>query len=151
MSVAGRSSVVALLALFASACATGPGQVHWGEEACAHCQMAISDERYAAQVVDSRGKTWKFDSLECMAAFLAGADMTGYSAWVADGRAAWIPADRASIVRSEQIRSPMGGGLAAFRDAEMARAAAREVGGTMVEWQTVLSEAVSAQDGNRGY
>lgn len=144
-----RSLVLALFVLFAGGCATGPGQVHWGEEACAHCQMAISDERYAAQAVDSRGRMWKFDSVECMAAFLGDAGLGAHTAWIADGRTAWIPADQASIVRSEQIRSPMGGGLAAFRDADMARAAAREVGGTIVEWQTVLSDAGSQGHGGR--
>jgi copper chaperone NosL len=133
------ASVVA--ALFLSACAAAPEAVHWGVEECAQCQMVISDDRYAAQVVDQRGKTYKFDAIECMTAFLnsdslAAADI--HSVWVADGREAWVRAEDAHFVHSETIRSPMGAGLTAHATADAARQLHAEVGGEILAWAAVL-------------
>lgn len=135
--------LVLLLALLVGACASGPQEVHWGEDVCAHCQMVISDERYAAQVVDARGKTWKFDAIECMVAFVGegGGSLEGYEAWVADGRTGWTPVEAAHFVASERIRSPMGGGLTAFPDAARADRTAREVEGTVLRWEQLLAGA----------
>jgi copper chaperone NosL len=128
-------------ALFLAACSAAPEAVHWGVEECAQCQMVISDDRYAAQVVDQRGKTYKFDAIECMTAFLnsdrlAAADI--HSVWVADGRDAWVRAEDAHFVHSESIRSPMGGGLTAHATADAARQLHAEVGGEILVWAAVL-------------
>ena len=136
--------VVALLALLVvGACASGPVPIHWGEEECAHCQMVISDERYAAQVVDSRGKAWKFDSIECMLGFLGddARSSGGYVAYVADGRDGWLPAESSYFVQSEQIRSPMGGGYIAVGDEASAAARAREVGGSVLRWEDAIARS----------
>jgi copper chaperone NosL len=131
----------AVAALFLAACAAAPEAVHWGVEECAQCQMVISDDRYAAQVVDQRGKTYKFDAIECMTAFLNGDRLAAgdiHSVWVADGRDAWVRAEDAHFVHSENIRSPMGGGLTAHGTADAARQLHTEVGGEILPWAAVL-------------
>lgn len=137
-----RRLVLALLAPFLlAACAAAPDAVHWGVEECAHCQMVISDERYAGQVVDRRGMTYKFDAIECMAAFLRAGTVTVadvHSVWIAEGRDGWIPADDARFVHSDEIRSPMGGGLAAFGSREDAERLHSEIGGAILVWNDVL-------------
>lgn len=139
-----RRRLVMLLvapALLVSACAEGPQPVHWGVEECAHCQMVISDDRFAGQVVDRRGNTYKFDAIECMAAFLNGGtvaaeDVAG--SWVADGPDAWVTAESATFVHSVEIRSPMGGGYTAHADGDAARQLQSEVGGVLLTWRDVL-------------
>lgn len=131
----------AAMALLVACGSSGPGDVHWGVEECAQCQMVISDERYAAQVVDRRGNTFKFDAIECMTAFLNGGKLAASdlaSVWVADGRDSWVAAEDAHFVHSENIRSPMGGGLTAHTSAEAARQLQAEVGGHVLSWAAVL-------------
>src|SRR5690606_41785263 len=41
-----------------------------GEDLCVFCEMLISDPRYPAQLVTKTGKAYKFDSIECMIAFV---------------------------------------------------------------------------------
>lgn len=127
-------------ALLLVACTVGPESVHWGVEECAHCRMVISDERFAGQIVDRRGKTHKFDAIECMAAFLNGGGVATadvHSIWVADGPDAWRPVEATTFLHSPQTRTPMGGGYTAHASAGAAQAAQQEVGGDVLTWQDV--------------
>jgi copper chaperone NosL len=143
-----RTSLLLTLAVLLAACSRGPDPVHWGVEECSLCRMMISDDRFAGQVMDARGKTWKFDALECMPAFLADNDMTDYTAWVSDGPTGWTPVEDAYFVHSPQINSPMGGGLMAFSDPDMAEEVARELGGTLLDWAGVLARPRMADHGH---
>jgi copper chaperone NosL len=138
-----RLALLLLLpALLVSACAPGPDALHWGMEECAHCQMVIGDERFAAQAVDRRGKTYKFDAIECMAAFVDGGAVAAadiHSLWIADGPDSWTRVEDAAFLHSENMRSPMGGGYTAHATTEAARRLQAEVGGELLTWQDVRS------------
>lgn len=134
----------ALLALVLAACAAGPQAVHWGVEECAHCRMVIGDERFAGQVVDRRGKTYKFDALECMAGWLdeapvAAADI--HSVWISSGRDGWIRAEDATFLHSDGLRSPMGGGYSGHASAAAAHDLQRQVGGEVLSWDQLRRHA----------
>lgn len=115
---------VAATALLASLLLTGcsapqPAKIVVGQDLCASCSMVISDARFASQVVMKTGKAYKFDSIECMVAFLsegkAPADQI-HSAWVTDYLSgAWVPAKEARYLQSARLRSPMGLNLSAFK------------------------------------
>jgi copper chaperone NosL len=138
---------LALLALLLAACSRGPDVVHWGVEECSHCQMMITDERFAGQVVDRRGKTYKFDALECMADWVnrgvvAAADF--HSVWVSDGPEGWTRVEDAAFLHSDEVRSPMGGGYIAFADAGAAERMQAEVGGRLMTWEEVLARVAAS-------
>jgi copper chaperone NosL len=142
-----RLPTLLLLAVaLVTGCAPKPDAVHWGLEECAQCQMVISDERFAAQVVDQRGKTYKFDAIECMAAFVDGGALAAgdiHSLWIADGRDSWVAVEDAAFLYSENTRSPMGGGYTAHADGDAARRLQAEVGGELMTWQQVRDRASS--------
>lgn len=119
----GATAVVATAlvgALLLSGCsAPKPASVVVGQDVCDHCAMLISDARFASQVLTRTGKAYRFDSIECMVAFLEGGELPAdqfHSAWVTDydqpGK--WLPAEEARYLQSVGIRSPMGANLAAF-------------------------------------
>lgn len=139
------AAVVLLLPLALLACGDiEPADVHIGTEECAHCSMMISDRRFAAQALNTKGRAWKFDSIECLRAFVQSGTLDErelHSAWVTDsGAAEWVRAELAVFVRSNAIRSPMGGGLVAFAAAPAAHAAVEEAGtGTVMSWAELLT------------
>ena len=140
-------ATAALLALFMSACAPGPEAFHFGEDIGAHCRMPIVDARFAAQVVLETGKVVKFDSIECTIGWLETKDLaTVYSVWVSDatGSGAVIAANEAVFAQDEAIRSPMGGGLAAFGSAEAARKALESPDVQVLSWTDVLNHRQGA-------
>ena len=57
-----------LIPLFS--CATEPDKIYIGEDACKECLMTISDSRFASLLWTDKSKTYKFDSIECLASYV---------------------------------------------------------------------------------
>ncbi len=93
------------------------------EDNCAQCRMAISDEKFASEIVSDEGEAFKFDDLGCMLKFrtkrndvkIAGIFLKDYES------KEWIPYERAAIIESD-VDTPMGSGKIAFASSEKANA-----------------------------
>ena len=99
--------------LFLSACINQePSEIQLHTDECTYCKMVISDTQFAAQLVSDKGKSYKFDSTECMAAF------THQSPEIAENaklyfsdytqKESWMLLENASVYHSEEVQSPMG-------------------------------------------
>jgi copper chaperone NosL len=80
--------------------------------------MAVSDARFAAQLVAPGELPLFFDDIGCLADFLkAGKAPAGAVAFVADHRTkAWVRADRAVYTRVSGLSTPMGSRLVAHEN-----------------------------------
>jgi len=111
-----------LLALVSAACASGPPEpapLDTRNEACASCRMAVSEARFAAQVLPPGEDPLFFDDIGCLASFVkAGRAPRGATAFVADHQTrAWVRADAALYTRVPGLATPMGSHLTAHADA----------------------------------
>jgi copper chaperone NosL len=143
-----RTAVAAMLAVVVTGCAIEPQPVHIGSEECAHCRMVITEPQFAAQALNSRGKAFKFDAVECLAAWVTdgeGAGLDLHSLWVADHEEPnrWLSVDDARFLRTDAIHTPMGAGVVALRDEQAAREQQQMRGGEILEWGGVLSLAAA--------
>jgi copper chaperone NosL len=119
--------LLVVLALAASAAcgveADGPPEIHVDRTACSHCGMLISEPVYAAAFRARGSEARVFDDIGCLLQAVQKeprADAIRF--WFHDAAsAAWI-GEEAVLVSSTRLRTPMGGGLVAYRD----RGAARE-------------------------
>ncbi len=124
-------------------CARGPQKISYGTDACEFCAMTISDDRYAAAVVTEKGRTHKFDSVECMLqSLMEGGKLAGTSVdqWYATSypnRGALVPAPDAVFLVSPGLPSPMGAGITAFAKREDAERVRAEKGGDVMDWNGV--------------
>lgn len=106
----------------AAACSqptSGPLPIAWGREPCAHCSMAISEARFAAEVRLGPRELVRFDDFGCAVAWLAEhADAAEpLEIWVMDqDREEWLDA-RAAFYRTGQ-RTPMAWGFGAVASGE---------------------------------
>ena len=69
-----------------AACSGGqPAPIAYDADTCARCHMQISDRRYSAVLVTRRGRSLKFDSIECLREYAARPETAGEiaSMWVA--------------------------------------------------------------------
>jgi copper chaperone NosL len=132
--VASMMAVVAMGVAGCGATAEGPPEILVDRTPCAHCGMLISEPVYAAAYRAPASESRVFDDIGCLLASArketAPAALTF---WFHDaGTADWIDGRHAVLVRAATIRTPMGGGLIAFRDRTAAADAAARHQGTMV-------------------
>jgi copper chaperone NosL len=135
--------LILVMPLLAGGCGDGPRAIQVGAEECAHCRMLVSENRFAAQLVTDRGRSYVFDSIECMAEFLDDGvevpeDRVG-SLWVTDFSEPghWLDAGEAHFLRSEELRSPMGLNLSAHAAEAGAREHQEAFGGEVLRWTEV--------------
>lgn len=157
--VAGATVAALVVALLLSGCsAPKPAKVVIGQDSCAMCNMVISDARFATQVVTKTGKAYKFDSIECMVAFLVDGTVPKdqiHSAWVSDylNPGTWLKAEDARYLQSVKVRSPMGLNLSAFKtlgELENVRAEANGVERRYVDLAGIVIEAGMIEKINSG-
>ena len=92
------------------------------EDNCAQCRMAVSDERFASEIISDDGGAFKFDDLGCMLKFrtkrndvkIAGIFLKDYET------KEWIPYERAALIETD-VETPMGSGKVAFADSMKAQ------------------------------
>ena len=108
------------------------------EDVCSFCKMAISEKRYAGQYVDKDGQAFKFDDLTCMTSFNEGSNIA--ASFVMDFEAKqWLKAEDAIYVRSSELKTPMSGGMIAFKDEAPAEQASRNYHGKLLRFGDVFS------------
>lgn len=105
-----------------------PVPITYGRDECVRCRMSISDSKYGAEAVTTKGKAYKFDSPECMLGWFAAgvvAPTEIHGLYVTDfiRPGELIDAKQAFYLESEMLRSPMGMNHAAFRTDEERRRA----------------------------
>ena len=110
--------LLALVLVLASACAPrGPQPIAYDAESCHYCRMTISDPRFGAEVLTSTGRPHVFDSIECLATFVASqAPAALRGVWVSDWNhpGTFVAVDSAEFRRLPgPAGSPMGEGWVA--------------------------------------
>lgn len=124
------------LACAVIACGRGPAapaQPDTKHDACGWCRMAVSDLRFAAQLVAPSEEPRFFDDVGCLATFLksGGAPAHGQIAWVADHRTKqWVRAASALYTKVPGLLTPMNSFLVAHTDAASRDADESAKGGT---------------------
>ena len=127
---------VVLAAGLVAACvgrAEGPPELVVDRTACSHCGMLVSEPTYAAafRAPGTAGRV--FDDIGCLlAAARQNPDATARF-WFHDAtHGGWIEGTEAVFMTAPGLRTPMGGGIVAYRDAKDAEKAAASRGGTVV-------------------
>jgi copper chaperone NosL len=110
---------IPFLAILFLSCSVEPQPLTYGKDMCHTCKMTLMDNKFGAELVTVKGKVYKFDDSNCMinfmnSGYLAGEEiafklMVDYSQ---PGKL--IPVEHGFFLKSDEIRSPMNGGIAAF-------------------------------------
>jgi nitrous oxide reductase accessory protein NosL len=141
MTRAGRAAAAFALVAFAACAARtlGPERVPLDRAHCAFCDMVISDESNAAEVVSPADDTRFYDDIGCLAHDRATRDRRLRLYVRVHGSAAWIPAQEAWFAHPAGLETPMAHGIAAYATEAAARAADRR--GRVSRWADVTREA----------
>ncbi|MEW6208958.1 MAG: nitrous oxide reductase accessory protein NosL [Acidobacteriota bacterium] len=132
-------AIISLLALSSCQKASFEPVAIAAEDMCSFCRMAISEKQYAAEIILADGGAIKFDDLACLVNYVEGKSLD-IRAWYAMDHQSrqWIKAREAHFVRSEELKTPMGGQMIAFRDRTQAEAAASQYRGKLLTFDDLF-------------
>ncbi|WP_179351192.1 nitrous oxide reductase accessory protein NosL [Winogradskyella vidalii] len=135
-------SIFTLLLLFFS-CNVSPEPINYGSDGCHYCSMTIVDKTHAAEVVTNKGKVYKFDATECMINFMDEFETSEIELYLSNNYTepeTLIDATKATFLISENIPSPMGAFLTAFKNKADAEKLQADKGGELYTWKTLLDK-----------
>ena len=133
-----------IAAVACGAAPNGPPEIVLDRSVCEHCQMLVSELRFAAAYRPAGGGDMKvFDDLSCFAESLNNeADAEAADVWIRDYMAErWLEPSEVFVVRSAAIPTPMGGGMVAVRGAGAAeRLAVRTDDARIMTFRELIAE-----------
>ena len=137
-----KKVVLAMASLFLVtlfSCNAGPEAIKTGTDNCSFCKMTISDDRFGGEIVTKKGKIYKFDDMHCILAYLRSTALS--SATIKDiylidfcNSHQLINVQRSYLLKSDKLRSPMGGNTAAFDNTDSLKKVQVNITGTVVSW-----------------
>jgi copper chaperone NosL len=116
-------------------------EIIYGQDICAECSMIINEARYAASYVTMDGDVRLFDDIGGMLAHNARANEAVHIFWVHDYETEdWLNAEQATFVLDRGVNSPMGWGVIAFANTEVATAYTAEHTGVITTFAALQEE-----------
>lgn len=138
--VATLAPLVSLFIWGLSGCTPRPQPIEVGRDQCAMCQMIVSDARFGGELVMKRGKVHVFDSVDCLLDFYRRDPAAVRSVLLLDYFDAGhlVPAEEARFYLSDEIRAPMGRGIAVTRDGAALEALKSKTRGEELTWKRLV-------------
>lgn len=130
-----------LLSLLVS-CQPTADPIVLGKDHCAYCKMSISDPRYGAAVLTLKGRTYKYDDVQCMIDHLSAGGIASKQVkqvYVVDyaGSHLLIPVEKAILFHSETLHSPMEGNIVAFLSMDSLKELMNSHVGDILKWDSL--------------
>lgn len=135
-----KLNVFIFLILIFTACAPKEKAIQYGHDACHFCRMNIVDKIHGAEIVNSKGKAFMYDAIECLIRDIQDnpdRDIALYLVNHYETPEALINAKQATYLISPNLPSPMGAYLTAFKSKEEANRVQQEKGGKIYNWETL--------------
>lgn len=132
-----------LFCLAIVSCSKELSLINFGTDMCDHCMMTIVDKKFGGELVNEKGKAFKFDAIECMVEYEAEKKSDGenriYTSYTIDisKPGELIKSEEAFFVLSESIKSPMSGNLASYSNKSEAENFTKENGGELFDWKSL--------------
>ena len=133
-----------LLATFSfSSCSVQPEPIKTGVDNCYFCKMTISDEKFGAELLTKKGKIYKFDDVHCILNYLKTKEVATENIkdiYLTDfcGSHQLVNINQSSLLKSEMLRSPMAGNIAAFDNKDSLLKIQQRYPGAMVNWSDLI-------------
>lgn len=129
-----------LSSCFLITCSTKPQPINYGHVSCDYCKMTVVDQKYAAQLITTKGKTFVFDATECLINYKNAEENKRhkYSQILVTNYVqptVLIDAQLATYLRSSALPSPMGVHITAIGTLEEANQLKEKHVGLLYSWK----------------
>lgn len=137
-----------VMALALSACSStemsGQPEINYGRDVCVHCGMIVSEAKFAA-AYRLGGEEFIFDDIGDLVVYARenDIDLDASQTWVHDYETEEsLLVANAHFVPTVSVATPMGHGVIAFTDKIRAERFAAELGGQVIDWNTLTSMSI---------
>ena len=139
-----NSLIAILFTLVLISCSTAPEPITLGKDSCSFCKMGIADKHFGAEIMTKKGKVFKFDDMHCVLGFLKANTINNKDikeTYLVNFNEPhdFLIASKAFLLKSEELKSPMGGDIAAFSDDKQLQEALQKFKGEVVTWTSLNS------------
>ncbi len=136
-------AVIILATTTLSSCSVSPQPLKIGADNCSFCQMTISNPRFGAEILTTKGKVLKYDDISCLVTDMTTkkiAENDIHSIYSADfcGNHDLIDVKSSFFFKSENLRSPMAGNIAAFSNKDSMNFYMNSLSGEAVAWDDII-------------
>jgi len=134
---------IALIIFSISGCSIEPEPIKIGKDNCNFCKMTISDNKYGAEILTKKGRAFKYDDSKCLFSEISegGIEMDNIKdIYFTDfcNSHALIKSQNGFYLKSDQLKTPMGGDIAAFSSPDSLKFYATQLGGEEVTWTQLM-------------
>ena len=138
------TSLVLLLSFSMFSCSNNVAvPIKLNSDNCDFCGMSIADGKYGAEVITTKGRSYKFDDFACMANYCKENGSTKMSAYFVHDYTkenTLIPATDAIFLIGGSIQSPMRGGIIAFSSEKEAKEFETKLNAKPISWNAIISK-----------
>lgn len=137
--------IFAILLTILSSCSIEPEPINYNYDECTYCKMKISDSRFGAEMITSKGKVHKYDSAECLVRTYIEDEKKEYAYILVTNYAephSLIHAKKALFLISENQPSPMGGNLSSYENGTQAEYTLSQKGGKILNFDDLVKEYI---------
>jgi copper chaperone NosL len=134
-----KAAAVLLLISVISGCSKEKPAIRFGQDNCDYCRMTIMDQNFGAVIRTDKGRVYRFDDFGCRNKFVKETNTDAEESYVVvyDAPGTVVEAEGAAYKHNEEIRSPMGSGIAAFTTSEACMAVADKLPGDCLAYHDV--------------
>ena len=138
------ATMVILFFIFSS-CNIKPEPIRIGLDQCSYCTMTVSDNHFGAEIMTKKGRAYKFDDIHCLFEYLNEKSISGKeikAIYLTDysGMHSLLNSNDVLLLRSNQIRGPMGGNFAAFSSEDSAKKLQEKLPGQLLHWNEIYKD-----------
>lgn len=139
-----KAIVFLLLCITLISCSIEPQPIKMGDT-CTACKMGVADNRFGAELITIKGKIYKFDDIHCVLEFLKANTVPKEqlkSILFVDFEAPhnFITLENANLLKSDELRSPMGSNIAVFKSLTELTNSQAKLGGEKVKWESLTDK-----------
>lgn len=120
---------------------TKPDAIKFNSDNCDNCGMTISNPKFASVLFTTKGRTYKFDDISCLLDYKNDNKEKAINAglYVSNFLSGnqLLPVEIAVYIKGENVKSPMGGNIAAFDNQENANAYAVNLSAEYINWDEI--------------
>ena len=110
-------------------------------DGCEFCKMKISDGKFGAELITTKGRVYKFDDMQCMVKYHKENSTTKIQSFYIhdfNQNNILIAAEKAHFIKDGEINSPMRGNIIATQTKEKSEELAENFKATVTSWSEII-------------